>query len=430
MRLMYVLALALTPAFATAATNPQDLPPIYGVSISVDSRYHASWQTTRGPGFPIDCADSLSHFEFIESASGSYITPGTYRVADFANRTYTTCSSSTFTELSSSSSTTDTSFSISIQSRCGIDAGAFLEFTPASQLSIEGRGFIVFRNDDWIRLFQPGETMVTPAGVPIGTQTLTSNIAIAVDERGPDGLYPSFRMSTWETNLDANGNFTSFRSGRVVGTFSPGIYELQASWSINTTFGENEDRFEQKFLNSIGWNYEVLPGPPPMAGELEGIGDFDGDSLFTLNDLYAWLANPNDANSDGTTDPTPFGTDAGFLAAAILSANPDIANCNRNAFPDAYEIDQGALADANADGIPDICVGCNPADIAAAGDCTAFPDGAVALSDFSCYLADWAAGRARADITADGSCVIGTGGDGVTLSDFSCYLSLWAAGCP
>jgi len=71
-----------------------------------------------------------------------------------------------------------------------------------------------------------------------------------------------------------------------------------------------------------------------------------------------------------------------------------------------------------------------PADLTTEGLANGEPDGAVTLSDFSYYLRIWAQADPDADITADGSCGLNTGGDGVTLSDFSCFLSLWSQGCP
>ncbi|MEO0482769.1 MAG: GC-type dockerin domain-anchored protein [Planctomycetota bacterium] len=73
---------------------------------------------------------------------------------------------------------------------------------------------------------------------------------------------------------------------------------------------------------------------------------------------------------------------------------------------------------------------CATADITVDAACLpGVGDGVVNLSDFSCYLSQWAASAPLADITTDGVCTPGSGGDGVTLSDFSCYLSLWSGGC-
>ncbi|MEL7474296.1 MAG: GC-type dockerin domain-anchored protein, partial [Planctomycetota bacterium] len=64
-------------------------------------------------------------------------------------------------------------------------------------------------------------------------------------------------------------------------------------------------------------------------------------------------------------------------------------------------------------------------------DVAAPTDGAVTLSDFSCYLSLWSTSDPFADITMESTCdVVTGGGDGVTLSDFSCYLSEWSLGCP
>lgn len=73
---------------------------------------------------------------------------------------------------------------------------------------------------------------------------------------------------------------------------------------------------------------------------------------------------------------------------------------------------------------------CSPADITAEGSTAGNPDGLVTLSDFSLYLSRWSANDPEADITAEGACNPGSGGDGVSLTDFSCYLATWSAGCP
>ncbi|MEM7754563.1 MAG: NF038122 family metalloprotease [Planctomycetota bacterium] len=73
---------------------------------------------------------------------------------------------------------------------------------------------------------------------------------------------------------------------------------------------------------------------------------------------------------------------------------------------------------------------CSPADITTEGTPNGEPDGVVTLSDFSFYLSLWSNSDPGADITTDGVCNVGNGGDGVTLSDFSCYLSTWSLGCP
>ncbi|MEL7472324.1 MAG: GC-type dockerin domain-anchored protein [Planctomycetota bacterium] len=74
---------------------------------------------------------------------------------------------------------------------------------------------------------------------------------------------------------------------------------------------------------------------------------------------------------------------------------------------------------------------CTPADITSTSACEpGLSDGAVDLSDFSCYLSLWAASDPAADLTTIGACQPGTGGDGVTLSDFACYLGIWSVGCP
>jgi len=75
---------------------------------------------------------------------------------------------------------------------------------------------------------------------------------------------------------------------------------------------------------------------------------------------------------------------------------------------------------------------CVVADITADGTCDVAGggDGAVTLSDFSCYLTRWNNSETDADITTTGTCNTHAGGaDGVDLSDSNCYLSNWSGSC-
>ena len=443
MRSIALIASSATVASAVAGTEP-DLPAVYPVSTSTDCSYHASWQITDGqtPGTIIR-SGTASDFGLIDPGTFE-ITPGLIRLNDFREENIVPNAAGDRMRsvlVASSAGQGQTRFSLNVQAQLFVDSASDLPMTAGTHATLSGDGFLVFRIARWVRFTPVGDGLIVDSQNPVSAsippltpQIHTSNLLIAVGDRGPDGLYPAFRKSTRELIVNTDGSRTDGRTGSLGGTMAPGLFEFQTRYHINREVGNvpqgERDQLQLRHSVSVSWDVEVLPGPPPMTGVPEGIGDFDGDGNFTLTDLDAWLANPNDADSNGITDPDPLGSDASYLAAMIMAANPELPNCNGNAFPDAYEIAQGAVADVNADGVPDICVGCNPADIAADGDCSAFPDGQVTLSDFSCYLADWGAGRARADITADGSCLPGTGGDGVTLSDFSCYLALWGAGCP
>ncbi|MEO0482299.1 MAG: GC-type dockerin domain-anchored protein [Planctomycetota bacterium] len=57
-------------------------------------------------------------------------------------------------------------------------------------------------------------------------------------------------------------------------------------------------------------------------------------------------------------------------------------------------------------------------------------DGAINLTDFSCYLSWWANASPQADITMTGTCDLMAADCVVDLSDFACYLSLWADAQP
>ncbi|MEL7473978.1 MAG: GC-type dockerin domain-anchored protein [Planctomycetota bacterium] len=90
----------------------------------------------------------------------------------------------------------------------------------------------------------------------------------------------------------------------------------------------------------------------------------------------------------------------------------------------------GRNGDSDTEGWIARLVTCD-ADITTDGACQpGAGDGAVTLSDFSCYLSEWSQASAIADVTTTGACDFGAGGDGVDLSDFSCFLAAWASGCP
>lgn len=102
----------------------------------------------------------------------------------------------------------------------------------------------------------------------------------------------------------------------------------------------------------------------------------------------------------------------------------------------ASDLGSGSIVEAAIDDVRIVDLVCGlsppscPADVTTEGEDNGVPDGLVSLSDFSYFLARWSTGDASSDITQEGACAIGTGGDGVTLSDFSCYLAAWSSGCP
>ncbi|MEO0482911.1 MAG: GC-type dockerin domain-anchored protein [Planctomycetota bacterium] len=132
--------------------------------------------------------------------------------------------------------------------------------------------------------------------------------------------------------------------------------------------------------------------------------------------------------------------------AALLGALPDRVHVGVASYT---TVDSGTLipsfqlpannGDNNVDAaeylelaLCDLTIGaaCCPADFTTDGTSNGQPDGAVTLSDFSYYLSLWAVADASADVTTEGVCNFGQGGDGVSLSDFSCYLAEWSTGCP
>ncbi|MEO0484022.1 MAG: GC-type dockerin domain-anchored protein, partial [Planctomycetota bacterium] len=137
---------------------------------------------------------------------------------------------------------------------------------------------------------------------------------------------------------------------------------------------------------------------------------------------------------DGTSDIKVAGfinaTNADFLANQVIGGLPDgMGGVPAGQLGDPRLVDFSMISGDQFVLIPAPAAACGP-DITVDGACTpGVGDGIVTLSDFSCYLAQWAASLPIADVTLDGTCDFGNGGDGVTLSDFSCYLATWSGGC-
>ncbi|MEL7472777.1 MAG: GC-type dockerin domain-anchored protein [Planctomycetota bacterium] len=115
-----------------------------------------------------------------------------------------------------------------------------------------------------------------------------------------------------------------------------------------------------------------------------------------------------------------------FAGAVLLSVDAGLATFATSPTPA-----QGLLATLPLVFTIETSNACAFADITTTGQCvTGSGEGVIDLSDFSCYLSEWASGTMFADITTTGVCTPGVAGDGVDLSDFSCYLSEWSGGCP
>lgn len=97
---------------------------------------------------------------------------------------------------------------------------------------------------------------------------------------------------------------------------------------------------------------------------------------------------------------------------------------------DVTAFDVGVLREVCVTVVYEVVGPCSPADVTTTGSASGVPDGAVDLSDFSYYLTLWSSGDPAADLTATGTCVVGSGEGVVDLSDFSCYLTAWGVGCP
>ncbi|MEO0483043.1 MAG: S8 family serine peptidase [Planctomycetota bacterium] len=135
--------------------------------------------------------------------------------------------------------------------------------------------------------------------------------------------------------------------------------------------------------------------------------------------------------------PAGRGTNGGWFESSVRIADTVALTDQVRVRFIAEDIGGGSIVEAAIDDVvindvvctlvqPDVC---DP-DITTDGVPNGVPDGLVTLSDFSFYLSLWSNADAAADVTVDGVCDYGNGGDGVTLSDFSCYLSTWSAGCP
>ncbi|MEL7474476.1 MAG: spondin domain-containing protein, partial [Planctomycetota bacterium] len=163
----------------------------------------------------------------------------------------------------------------------------------------------------------------------------------------------------------------------------------------------------------------IAPSPDWFVGIhdvslVDGEGDWIPQLVIDLNSYDAGTENGSGLSLNNA--PT---TPQGLIAA--LDA----------AVPNGALFGSGSIARLTITRIPPPA--CDVADITADGACdvVAGGDGAITLSDFSCYLSEWASASPSADITLFGVCDVAVGGgDGVDLSDFSCYLAEWSQGCP
>ncbi|MEO0482289.1 MAG: GC-type dockerin domain-anchored protein [Planctomycetota bacterium] len=138
-----------------------------------------------------------------------------------------------------------------------------------------------------------------------------------------------------------------------------------------------------------------------------------------------------------TVGPGGAGTSGGWIEAGFVVGDfVDLTSTIRVKFV-ASDLGAGSLVEAGIDDVRVFGVSCTvidpvvcDPDLTTDGSPNGIPDGLVTLSDFSFYLSLWSNSDPSADVTTDGVCDYGQGGDGVTLSDFSCYLTAWSQGCP
>ncbi|MEO0482408.1 MAG: GC-type dockerin domain-anchored protein [Planctomycetota bacterium] len=194
--------------------------------------------------------------------------------------------------------------------------------------------------------------------------------------------------------------------------------------------------------NAVGvfQDLSANPGAGWEAGiqSLQDFGDFlQGDNVALLRLIFLDAGGAELAFDEVIVgdDMNPLNTCEMFMLSATAPAGTATARIELLLVQDAANsggsifLDGAFLECVSGDCSVNEPVTCAP-DITVDGACTpGAGDGVVTLSDFSCYLSQWAASAPIADITLDGTCDFGNGGDGVTLSDFSCYLAEWAGGC-
>ncbi|MEM7754112.1 MAG: lamin tail domain-containing protein [Planctomycetota bacterium] len=270
------------------------------------------------------------------------------------------------------------------------------------------------------------------------------------DEDGRTGaIAPGSSLAPGEVAIIIGNDFP-FDAPNIVVDFCDawGLGDVQI-FTVTNWYEGGADNFGMgRLSNGPGFNNEIIrivdnTGTPVDIVNFDDTGDGvfpeldwipDGDGLpssvnFSIYLLdFAYNSVDNDAGDSWAA--SNIGTDQGRAAA------PSMGNVTFN-----FDVGGGLLGSPGSlEGVatpdlgatcPDpVTPACALADITTDGSCTpGVFDGAVTLSDFSCFLSEWSAGSPIADITITGECTPGAGGDGVDLSDFSCYLAEWSGGC-
>ncbi|MEO0482766.1 MAG: GC-type dockerin domain-anchored protein [Planctomycetota bacterium] len=260
---------------------------------------------------------------------------------------------------------------------------------------------------------------------------------IEPDEGDPTGGGPNVFQDVLPDLSSFVTNVPGFDSG--AGVFDPAAlvnfnilsftqYDPIADEYVDTVLGAETEEL------GISFNFDaVLTGPianssVPVGTQFPSLpvfsnGRFHRHFLFTLLPVD----DPNAANPQPLADSAVY-----LLELDISTTQAGIADSETFGILFAFGVAEGSPEFDNAVTAAALIFSeaCALADISFTGTCNpGFGDGIVDLSDFSCYLSEWAAGNPVADITVTGTCTPGAGGDGVDLSDFSCYLSEWSGGC-
>ncbi|MEO0483824.1 MAG: choice-of-anchor B family protein [Planctomycetota bacterium] len=163
-------------------------------------------------------------------------------------------------------------------------------------------------------------------------------------------------------------------------------------------------------LSYAYWVYSTGGESLSVEASADGGSTWESVALHAGDTSPAWIQNSVDL-------PPASGTDLRVRFSIGDNPNNDVTEA---------AVDAIVIEAADCEFTPVVCA----ADLTTDGTSNGIPDGVATLSDFSFYLSLWSNGDPAADVTTDGGCTFGAGGDGVTLSDFSCYLSTWSAGCP
>ncbi|MEM7754731.1 MAG: GC-type dockerin domain-anchored protein [Planctomycetota bacterium] len=219
---------------------------------------------------------------------------------------------------------------------------------------------------------------------------------------------------------DANSGCTAVVAGTTAGTIGVGE---SGQGTASTTIAVDDSSIR----DVDAWTLDI-----PAAGDYELTVETDVAVIFFVEDetdCFEQLAIvPNFDESVGGI--------GGFIAfpgaPATVAFSAPAGSFTLTIFPAFFGLGDEAVLGSCPDyqiSLDPVAAACPP-DITVDGACTpGVGDGLTTLSDFSCFLAQWAAMAPIADVTLDGTCDFGNGGDGVTLSDFSCYLATWSGGC-